>query len=101
MSRPKGLPKTGGRKKGTPNKREALGQDRLERLVGLMEDEDRVKEELEKLHGKDFFRVYLDALQYLRPKMSNVEYRGNVAVSNVVAERLREVIGCGGDVPEE
>ena len=39
MGRPKGQPKTGGRKKGTPNKKDKLGGfDTLAKLVEAMED---------------------------------------------------------------
>ena len=34
MSRPSGLPKTGGRQKGTPNRRTMELQERIEELLG-------------------------------------------------------------------
>lgn len=91
--RPKGLPKTGGRKKGTPNRRTQLGgEDALRRLVAVMEEPGRMMAELEELHGKDYFRTYFDAQAYLRPKLSSVEFQGDVSVTDEVAERLREAI---------
>lgn len=90
--RPKGLPKTGGRKKGTPNRRTQLGgDDTLHRLVEAMEDPGRMMAELDELHGKDFFRVYFDAQAFLRPKYSNIAFEGNVSVGNEVADKLREM----------
>lgn len=90
--RKKGTPKTGGRQKGTPNKRTELGEDRLRTLVDVLEDPTRLAMELQDLHGKDYFRVYFDALQYLRPKYSSVEFNGEVVTRNEVAEKLREQI---------
>ena len=91
--RPKGLPKTGGRKKGTPNKRTSLGgDDTLAKLVKVMEDPERLEEELAQLHGKDYFRVYCDLQAYLRPKYSNIEFNGDVKIGNEVTDALRGLI---------
>lgn len=90
--RMKGTPKTGGRQKGTPNKRTQLGVDNLQSLVDILENKERISEELEQLHGRDYFRVYFDALQYLRPKYSSVEFKGDVTIGNEVANKLRNVI---------
>lgn len=90
--RKKGTPKTGGRRKGSLNKRTELGEDRLRTLVGVLEDPGRMAEELQELHGKDYFRVYFDALQYMRPKYSSIEFKGEVNVGNDVADKLREAI---------
>lgn len=90
--RKKGTPKTGGRQKGTPNKRTRMGEDKLEQLVGILEDDQRMKKELADLHGRDYFKVYFDALQYLRPKYNSIEFNGEVKIGNEVAERLRGMI---------
>lgn len=96
--RPKGHPKTGGRKKGTPNKKDKLGGfDTLAKLVEAMEDPERLKVELAELHGKDYFRVYCDLMAYLRPKYSSVEFNGNVKVGNEVTEALRGLIKKNDD----
>lgn len=98
MGRPKGQPKTGGRKKGTPNKKDKLGGfDTLAKLVEAMEDPERLKVELAVLHGKDYFRVYCDLMAYLRPKYSSVEFNGNVKVGNEVTEALRGLIKKNDD----
>ena len=98
MGRPKGQPKTGGRKKGTPNKKDKLGGfDTLAKLVEAMEDPERLKVELAELHGKDYFRVYCDLMAYLRPKYSSVEFNGNVKVGNEVTEALRGLIKKNDD----
>lgn len=93
VGRPKGYPKTGGRKKGTPNKKDKLGgDDTLARLVEAMEDPERLRAELDELHGKDYFRVYCDLMAYLRPKYSSVEFNGNVKMGNEVTEALRKAM---------
>lgn len=92
QGRKKGTPKTGGRQKGTPNKRTQLGVDNLQSLVDKLEDKARINEELEQLHGRDYFRVYFDALQYLRPKYSSVEFKGDIALGNEVADKLRRAL---------
>lgn len=98
VDRPKGQPKTGGRKKGTPNKKDKLGGfDTLAKLVEAMEDPERLKVELAELHGKDYFRVYCDLMAYLRPKYSSVEFNGNVKVGNEVTEALRGLIKKNDD----
>lgn len=91
--RKKGTPKTGGRLKGTPNKRTELGEDNLKTLIAVMESPERMSQELQELHGKDYFRVYFDALQYMRPKYSSIEFKGDVSVGNEVADKLRKVLG--------
>lgn len=90
--RKKGTPKTGGRLKGTPNKRTELGEDNLKTLIAVMESPERMSQELQELHGKDYFRVYFDALQYMRPKYSSIEFKGEMSVGNDVVDKLRKAI---------
>lgn len=98
VGRPKGQPKTGGRKKGTPNKKDKLGGfDTLAKLVEAMEDPERLQVELAELHGKDYFRVYCDLMAYLRPKYSSVEFNGNVKMGNEVTAALRGLIKKNDD----
>ena len=69
----------------------------LAKLVELMEDKERIKKELETLHGRDYFRVYCDLQAYLRPKYSNIEFNGNVKMGNEVTEALRGLIKKNDD----
>lgn len=102
VGRPKGYAKTGGRKKGTPNKRTRLGgDDALLNLIKLMEDPKRMAEELANLHGRDYFRVYFDAQAYVRPKYSSIEFNGDVQVTNEVASRINALINTTNDDEEE
>jgi len=90
--RKKGTPKTGGRQKGTLNKRTQIGEDKLKTLIEVLECPERMAAEMQELHGRDYFKVYFDALQYMRPKYSSIEFKGEVAVSNEVADKLRKTI---------
>ena len=101
VGRPKGYAKTGGRQKGSQNKRTVLGgDDMLAKLVEAMEDPERLKRELADLHGKDYFRVYCDLQAYLRPKFSNIEFNGNMSVGNEVTDALRNLIKSNGNEKE-
>lgn len=101
VGRPKGYAKTGGRKKGTPNKRTRLGgDDALLNLIKLMEDPRRMAQELANLHGRDYFRVYFDAQAYVRPKYSSIEFNGDVQVTNEVASRINALINTTNDDEE-
>lgn len=89
----KGQPKTGGRKKGSLNKKTRLGgEDTLKRLVAVMEDPERMEQELSQLHGRDYFRTYNELLSYIRPKYSSVEFNAEVKVSNEVAQKLKNLM---------
>lgn len=91
--RPKGIPKTGGRQKGTPNKVKRLGgEDFIRKIMETMEDTERMEEELAQVHGKDYFRVYCDLQAFLRPKYSSVEFSGDVKVGNEVADKLKKLM---------
>lgn len=101
VGRPKGYAKTGGRKKGTPNKRTRLGgDDELLKLIKIMEDPKRMAQELANLHGRDYFRVYFDAQAYVRPKYSSIEFNGDVQVTNEVASRINALINTTNDDEE-
>lgn len=93
IGRPKGIPKTGGRQKGTPNKVKRLGgEDFIKKIMEKMEDPQRMEEELAQIHGKDYFRVYCDLQAFLRPKYSSVEFNGDVRIDNEVADKLKKLI---------
>lgn len=93
--RRRGTPKTGGRSKGTPNKRTQIGEDKLKTLIEVLECPERVAQELQELHGRDYFKVYFDALQYMRPKYSSIEFKGEMSVGNDVADKLRRAVDGG------
>lgn len=73
MSRPKGLPKTGGRKKGVTNKANATreaeikasGLTPLEFMLRVMRDEEATRPER--------MKAAADAAPYVHPKLSSIE----------------------------
>ena len=71
MSRPKGTPKTGGRKAGTPNK---VTQDAREWLTQLVEgNREQIERDLQSLDPKDRLQVLEKFMQYTIPKLQAVE----------------------------
>lgn len=78
MPRPKGLPKTGGRKKGTPNKvtREAR-EAALAFLNGVSQQELRaIWAKAKKNDPNAALRVYYTALEFVAPKLQRREVTG-------------------------
>jgi hypothetical protein len=72
----KGKNKTGGRKKGLPNKKTAILDTFAQSVVdGGME---KFKKELNKLEGKDFVNAYLSLFEYVKPKLSRMEMKAEV-----------------------
>lgn len=71
MSRPKGTPKTGGRKAGTPNK---VTQDAREWLTQLVEgNREQIERDLQSLDPKDRLQVLEKFMQYTILKLQAVE----------------------------
>ena len=72
MPRPGGLPKTGGRKKGTPNKKtkdvmellESMGCNPIERLVSIAEDPE--------VDVAVRVRIYAELASYIFPKRKSM-----------------------------
>lgn len=91
MAAAKKHPKTGGRKKGTPNKvtaatRELLSKfvdDKWEEFVAAYED---IKDPEKKCS------IMVQVLAYVAPKMATVEYKGEVPVKTFNDE-LDEITG--------
>ena len=74
MSRPSGLPKTGGRKKGTPNKRTLALMDQLELLAFNPVDElAKIVRTQEPLDAKVRADICLELISYLFPKRKAIE----------------------------
>lgn len=92
MSRPKGLPKTGGRKAGTPNKRTVVLKEELER-VGF----DWQVEFQKAYSASETFKckILVDLLPYLTVKLKEQESKEddeNVPVTDASTEDLLNVI---------
>lgn|GEM_PF-826279 len=71
MAKPKGLPKSGGRQKGTPNKRTIGFLEVLEgKGINLLET---IIDEAMGLSGRDKINVLVDLLPYVYPKRKPTE----------------------------
>ena len=83
--------KTGGRKKGTPNKNNAKTK---EAVALLAEGEfNEFKQTLKKLEPKDYVKTYLTMLEFVIPKMKAVEVdqkEGSVNIVNTILTQLRD-----------
>lgn len=67
MSRPKGLPKTGGRQKGTPNHATAELRQWLERLLNSKRCD--FEKAFSGLDEREYVRSYMALLNFILPKM--------------------------------
>lgn len=76
MSRNKGLPKTGGRSAGTPNKFTGTMKGFIIRV--LEGNQQQFEEYLNKLPPKEFVMVYERLLQYIVPKQQNLKCEGDL-----------------------
>lgn len=88
MARPKGMTKTGGRRKGTPNKVTGNIREWLSNLV----DKNRlqIEKDLKALEPKDRLQVLEKFMQYTTPKMQSVQTK--IDFNQLSDEQLNTVI---------
>jgi hypothetical protein len=67
--------KTGGRSKGTPNKKTAEHRERAERVLQLIES-NHLEKDIKKLTPGQRMILYADMLEYVAPKLSRVTHQG-------------------------
>lgn len=67
--------KTGGRIKGTPNKKTADVLDRVSRVLELIES-NHLENDIKKLTPGQRMTLYSDLLEYKAPKLSRTELKG-------------------------
>ena len=80
MGKPKGMPKTGGRRAGTPNK--VTGNLR-EFVSGLIDDNrEKIASDIEKLQPKDRVMIFEKLMSYVMPKKSetSMDIAGSVEI---------------------
>lgn len=89
VGRPKGLPKYGGRKKGTPNQ---INKDLRERISMFLDDkfEDAVKA-WEKLEDKDKVKAYTELVRFSVPTLQAVALEATMKKEDNVEDDLREL----------
>ncbi len=88
VGRPKGQKKTGGRKKGTPNKISSDTRTWLNNLIN--NNKEQIEKDLQSLEPCDRLRMFEKFLQYTTPKISNVKQ--SISFDNLTDEQLNEII---------
>lgn len=78
MSRPRGLPKTGGRKKGSVNKATKLARETAQKFLDGVPQEQlkRLWDDARKKDPVGALRIYYTALEFCAPKLARVEQTG-------------------------
>lgn len=71
-----GKPKTGGRTKGTPNKKTAV-LDSFAMMICEGHAE-RFEQELNNLEGREYVNAFLSLFEYVKPKLSRMEMKAEV-----------------------
>lgn len=111
MPRPAGLPKTGGRKKGTPNKKTLALQDAL--TAAGLDVPIQITELLPQLEPTKRVDVLLELMAYLYPKRKAIEQQIEVETTSTRIstmtpeerrrrlERLDEIRRIGGEEEED
>lgn len=125
MPRPKGLPKTGGRKAGTPNKDNPLKQllhdhsmeyftpcIKAEDLDFLRDDSGTINPAYKgkmlsaydidcmRMKASDRARLEVDILAYHTPKMQSISADMNIATNKALANRITRLAN-GEDIPSD
>lgn len=82
MPRPKGIAKTGGRKKAVKNKKTILkeaigisGWDRLQQYI-LTEGSEKMLKEMNSLKGGSYGFAFREMAEYFKPKLARTEITG-------------------------
>lgn len=88
MARPKGTKKTGGRKKGTPNKVTESTRHWIGRLIE--DNKAQIEEDLKALEPKERLQVLERFMQYTLPKMQSIQAKINL--NDLTDEQLSTVI---------
>lgn len=70
----KGKPKTGGKKKGTPNKRTEETLKRIEYVLSLLDQ--TIDKDIQSLKPNERAAMWRDLQEYIRPKLARQEMTG-------------------------
>ncbi len=88
----KGTPKTGGRKKGTPNKTTAINKGIITNLIAEYSQSGLMAKDFRELEPKDRLNIAEKMMSYVIPKLQSVEASVDVApATNMLAEKLIEL----------
>ena len=88
MSRPKGMPKTGGRAKGTPNK---VTNSLREWIASIIDkNKEQIESDLEELEPKERLQIILKLIDYVIPKaQAEDEDESHPETVNLIQESIR------------
>lgn len=90
MSRPKGLPKTGGRKPGSRNKIKYGLRDKIREFAEANFDE--VVEAWNRIdEPKDKLKAYIDLCTYALPKLQSIQMDASISHASDVEEDLKRL----------
>ena len=84
--KPKGLPKSGGRKKGTLNKKTLEGKQLFEDL--FFGDKEQIEKSFDKLSDREKFDVMAKFAPYVFPKLSSTESKLSFDVGAMSDEQI-------------
>ena len=92
MARLKGTPKTGGRKKGTPNKLNGNMKEWLNKF--LLENREQIKKDFMLLQPKERLFLYEKLLAYIIPKANNVDITESETENQITIQYIDAGIEC-------
>jgi hypothetical protein len=83
-----GKPKTGGKKKGQPNHKTKEKKDRVEWVLGLLEE--TLEQDVKKLTPAERARYHATMLEYAVPKLARTEHTGRIVTENYDVNLTKE-----------
>lgn len=91
MAKPKGSPKSGGRKKGTPNVTTGITKAIIADLLQAYHQTNMMTSDFMALEPRDRLLIAEKLCQYIMPKMQSVSAEVNDQRSVTIEDRLREL----------
>lgn len=98
MSRIKGTPKTGGRKKGTPNKLNGSIKEWLNNF--LLENKELIENDFKLLQPKERLFLYEKLLAYIIPKATCIDMTGNETENQITIRYIDGGMECASSEEE-
>ncbi len=89
MAKPRGTPKTGGRKKGSTNKTTQLTRELFSEYVNGNFDEFKLK--MKELDPDKYCRVYIDMCRYVMPSLQAVALDATIESQRTIEDLLIEL----------
>ena len=83
--------KTGGRKKGTPNKVTAFSKSIIQDIIDKYTSSDKFTEDFGRLDPKDRIEVIIKLTGFVLPKPQSVDVNMNTETKKTIEDKLREL----------